>query len=616
MIKHNDNLENKEKVKYDLYKILRMSILLSQNEVDELTLNKFKEASLNIDKMLGEEYDKKLDTMFYDTATLEEEEQRLKDLVALVSDRIEKRKELLEDYRTITTKELTELDYIEKSSDLDLYEQRLETIKEYLDSSKLIEVNEDELEKLKEKLVEEYDLKSENEIKNIKIEDELYNTFVNCLYEMDLYNEINVENIEKELENLQKELTETKEQKDTFINAFENLKLSGITGELEIEYASYVENSKKNYYYVKEKEILLNLFKLIEEKEQEYYNLYNKREEVKKLLQERTFLRSELNIKEKDYLLKLSNLIYEQKQEIENEKENVDNINVLTERIKLKENRLEELTKKIRKPEILSILKEYSLIDTYDQEELLEDADLEEHQEEISEEKEEVFNLLNELLGEDEESDEGEEKVYQPNEIKESNQVPSMNFGLSRLKSISVMKRVGDMLGLNAKKEETKVEPQEVKVPEVEIKEEKEQPIKQEDLFWTPVEFEEMKNETEENIFVEQPVVEEVKPLENELFEPMQEQPLFETKEENLFANETPNDLFLEPQQEVKTKDLFFEQPAENKDIFTSTNNEIIFPEPIMPTIEHNPLPEVNKEDKFMWPENMETFDLNGIFPN
>ena len=45
MLKHNDNLENKEKVKYDLYKILRMSVLLSQTEPDELTLKKFKEAS-------------------------------------------------------------------------------------------------------------------------------------------------------------------------------------------------------------------------------------------------------------------------------------------------------------------------------------------------------------------------------------------------------------------------------------------------------------------------------------------------------------------------------------------------------------------------------------------
>ena len=24
----------------------------------------------------------------------------------------------------------------------------------------------------------------------------------------------------------------------------------------------------------------------------------------------------------------------------------------------------------------------------------------------------------------------------------------------------------------------------------------------------------------------------------------------------------------------------------------------------------------INKEDKFMWPDNMETFDINGIFPN
>ena len=57
MLVHNDSLENREKVKYDLYKILRMSILLNRSEVDKLTLDKFREASLNIDKMLGEEYD-------------------------------------------------------------------------------------------------------------------------------------------------------------------------------------------------------------------------------------------------------------------------------------------------------------------------------------------------------------------------------------------------------------------------------------------------------------------------------------------------------------------------------------------------------------------------------
>ena len=535
--------------------------------------------------------------MFYDTTTLEDEERRLKDLVAFIQERIEKRKSLLEDYRTVTSTELTDLEYIEKSGDLDLYEARLSTIKEYLDSSKLIEVNEEDLIKLKDKLIKEYDLKSANEIKNTKIEEELFNAFVNALYEMDLYSSLDLSNIDKEIEKLQKEIDESREQKDTFLTAFNNLKLSGITGDLELEYASYVENSKKNYYFVKEKEIILKLYKLIDEKQSEYSDLYNKREEIKELLQERILLRNELGIKDKDYLAKVSNLLLEQKQEIESEKENVDNINVLTERIKLKENRLDDLRRQIKKPEILSVLKEYSLIDTYDHE------DVEEEPEEVvteskstEDEIKSAFELLNNILLDDE----PKEKIYQLNEIKLSELVPSMNFGLSRLKSISVMKRVGDMLGINAKKEEVKEVPKveetavvevkpEVEVPKQEVIQTVEEPQKQEELFWTPVEFVDMKNETEE-----QPEIPELKEVpemvipEVQLFETPEEQPLF-------------------PEIKAETKE---------QDIFASSNG-MMFPEPIMPMIEEKTLPEADKqEDKFMWPDNMETFDLNGIFPN
>ena len=91
MIKHSENLESKDKIRFDLYKILRMSVLLGKDQVDELTLNKFKEASLNIDNMLNKEYYDKLDSMFYDTSSLEEAEKRLKVLVAFIKERIEQR---------------------------------------------------------------------------------------------------------------------------------------------------------------------------------------------------------------------------------------------------------------------------------------------------------------------------------------------------------------------------------------------------------------------------------------------------------------------------------------------------------------------------------------------
>lgn len=570
MIKHSENLEGKDKVKFDLYKILRMSVLLGKDQVDELTLNKFKEASLNIDNMLNKEYYDKLDSMFYSTSSLEEEEKRLKELVAFIKDRIEQRKSLQEDYRTVTSKPLEDLEYIEKSSELDLYERRLLIIKNYLDNSKLIENNEKDLEILRAELAKEYNVKRDNEEKNIKIEEELYNAFINVLYEMDLYSKIELANIDDELSNIQKELNEAKEQKDTFVTAFNNLKSSGISGELELEYSSYVENSKRNYYYVKEREIILKLYKLIASKEAEYSNLFAKREEIKSLLQEKTILRNELGIRDKDYLSAISDLIFDQRQEIELEKNNVDNINVLTERIKLKENRLEELKKEIKKPEVLSILKEYSLIDTYDHDDILDDTiEVGEEEEEISlaeEPEESSVNLLDDLL---EEEVPEVVKTYEDNEIKSVEDVPSMNFGLSRLKSISVMKRVADMLGVNEKQEPIATEtPKEEKVEEMVHAD------NNEDLFWTPAEILDINKDMEK-------VSDESQDL----------------SKDEIFLNDSSTQT--------------------NSNIFETNNGDgqIMFPEPVMPEIGKKNLPE-NKEDKFMWPDNMETFDLNGIFPN
>ena len=112
MLKHSEEIEKKEKVRFDLYKILRMSILLSQNDVDEETLKKFQDASSNIDEILDKDYEKKLETLFYKTNTLEEEEDRLKKLVTLVKNRVEQRKSLIDDYQTITFKRFPDLGYI------------------------------------------------------------------------------------------------------------------------------------------------------------------------------------------------------------------------------------------------------------------------------------------------------------------------------------------------------------------------------------------------------------------------------------------------------------------------------------------------------------------------
>ncbi len=663
MLKHDESLTDKEKVKLDLYKILRMSVLLSQDEVDELTLSKFKDASINLDKMYTEDYEEKLESMFYNTSTLEEEVERLKKLVEFIKDRIEQRKSLQSDYKNVTGKELNDLEYIEKSSELDLYEKRLNLIKSYLDNSRTIEVNKKELTYLEDELSNEFDKKKSNEEKNVNLEDKLYTDYINTLYEMDLQSLTKVEDIDEELNKIAKEINEAKDQKDTFVTAFDNLKTSGISGDLELEYASYVENSKRNYYYVKEKEILLELYELIEKKEKEYSNLFTKRTNVKTLLKERLTLRKDMNIKEKDLLLPIYDLVEEQSHEIEEEKSNTDNINVLTERIKLKENRLEELNKEVKRPEVLSILKEFHLIDTYDHDDESLDKDylFEDEKEEQPEQLEDLVkediletepeaeentsdslfkDLMDEANSKDEDVEETQEvepleETYLPNQIKSSEMIMSMNFGLSRLKSISVMKRVADMLGIDTKKKE----------PEPVVKEEPKQVETNDDLFWTPTEFAEMKSSSEEpqqevklpldDLFKDNTSKEEVKQentttvpemkKEDNIFEKEQPSDIFgNNKVTNIFENNKSNDIFEKEQPnnifETNKQNDIFNNNINNSNVFETNNGDgnVIFPEPVMPTIEEKKLPVDNDSDKFKWPDNsnLEKFDLNGIFPN
>ena len=230
---------------------------------------------------------------------------------------------------------------------------------------------------------------------------------------------------------------------------------------------------------------------------------------------------------------------------------------------------------------------------------------------------------------------EPQEETYLPNQIKSSEMIMSMNFGLSRLKSISVMKRVADMLGIDTKKKD----------PEPVVKEEPKQIETNDDLFWTPTEFAEMKSSSEEpqqevklpldDLFKDNTPKEEVKQentttvpemkKEDNIFEKEQPNDIFgNNKVPNIFENNKSNDIFEKEQpnnifETNKQKDIF-NNNINNSNVFETNNGDgnVIFPEPVMPTIEEKKLPVDNDSDKFKWPDNsnLEKFDLNGIFPN
>ena len=112
---------------------------------------------------------------------------------------------------------------------------------------------------------------------------------------------------------------------------------------------------------------------------------------------------------------------------------------------------------------------------------------------------------------------------------------------------------------------------------------------------------------------------------EDNIFEKEQPNDIFgNNKVTNIFENNKSNDIFEKEQpnnifETNKQKDIF-NNNINNSNVFETNNGDgnVIFPEPVMPTIEEKKLPVDNDSDKFKWPDNsnLEKFDLNGIFPN
>lgn len=84
-----------------------------------------------------------------------------------------------------------------------------------------------------------------------------------------------------------------------------------------------------------------------------------------------------MTIEVTDNFSSFEDVLKEQLDVLKNEKEVLENVSNYTNRISFKEERLSELEEANNSVEILSILREYGLIDTYDNKEELEEVPLE-----------------------------------------------------------------------------------------------------------------------------------------------------------------------------------------------------------------------------------------------
>jgi len=553
-----ENYINSNKIKENKYKILRMSLILGSDENREETITNFEESAREIDAMNDEIYLKDLENKFYDTLKLEEEEKKLAVLVDYIGGRVEQRISLLSDFSQITGYDLSNLPPIKYYDKLDDYKERLKYIREYLNNTNQITKLNEEIIEAEAKLKESYINKQTSEEYNGRNEEIILSKFKNIIRPLEYLKDVTKENIEEKISNIIINVEESKKSLDIFSKSYKTLKGSGISLEEELEYKSYVDNAKEIYYTNKEQEFLLKIYNLLFTKEYEYDQIILKREAINEIIYERLDLRRELEIEEKDILTPIYDLFESQYKDIEQQKNNIELINYLNNLIETKKEEKTELDQENQKVEILSLLREFCLIDTYigatepevteyEQEPITNNINIFDTPKEvqIEEEKEleqeeliipdNLFMPNTDLFQQKEEIK--EEEIIKDNQIISVESATTLDLDLIHSKASKVMQRVGEMLGIKS------VEDKIVNVTN-EKEEEKEEHIEEE--------IKEEKEEITEPLPVENPL------FVNEINELTNEEPVDPEDNSNFwFPSDLPDALNDLPDLEVSNDNFF-----------------------------------------------------------
>lgn len=454
----------------NLCKIFEMRIKLDKEKKvktpSDVLIN-YEKYAKKIDNVYNEEFEKEVRPLITPSKTIEEEKDRLEKLIKLLEDRLEKRNDLEDRYYLATGDYISGLQIVISDKELDEKRERLGLINRYLETTSEIESVHDSIAKLKVMLSEEEEKKEDYKGKNQIMEDDLYSEFMKVIKEDNTYNNITEDNIDEELNNIKSLVKDSKETLDVTRDSVKNL----ITSGLEDDYSSYVDEAEKSYFVIKNKELFLKLYKLVNTFEDDFNGIFTKRDNIKEILDERKNLREDLSITDIDELLSFEKKVLEQISVIDNEKEVLDNISNYTSRIEFKESRLDELENDNNSVEILAILREFNLIDTYDSDEYgSEEEATEDTSDETKEEvKEEEVQVEEEPIV---------KEVIDPYRIKEVIDAPlTLNLGLAKLKGEAVREKVNKKLNpkpvsfdeilSDTKKEEPKVD-----APNEEVKKE------------------------------------------------------------------------------------------------------------------------------------------------
>lgn len=348
----NDILEKK-------YKILRTSLILGNSKNRDDLLLQFEDTARRVDDIYNNRYLQILASKKYPTKNLNEEEDRLRDLIDFIKKRVYDRKCFLDDYKEITLYNLDGLKDISDEDELSLYENRLSIIDEYLANVDKIDDINKRISECKDELDEKYKVNAENQALDVKYEDTLLDEFNKIILDDEYYSKLSYTDIDKELEDLDVSSKDKKATLDTFIASYDALENSGIGEDEKNEYKSYVRDAKVDYYSDVEKIYILKLYKMVLDKKTEYKDIFSKRENITNLLNERLVLRNDLDIDSFDVLSGFYDIVCDQFGVVKAQKYTIESIDNLILTLDGYENDLKELTMRNSDKEILDVISDY-----------------------------------------------------------------------------------------------------------------------------------------------------------------------------------------------------------------------------------------------------------------
>lgn len=344
------------------YDILKASLSFPNPKDKEKLLDSYMEVARSVNDKRYTAYVEGLDDFYYKTYNLEDEKVRLNALIKYINGYRDAFNKFNNEYKEITGLDLEDK---EQYNDLSIYENRLDNIKEYLSNCNRIKSLEEEVRNYEREMERFTEEALNNDRVNHELEEKLLEFFMSFIHNNSFCEALDYSDIGFELEKVRDEIGHKRDELDNFYMAYESLLNQNLPDSKINEYKSYVKEARMDYYTSREKEYVYELYELISSIETGYSDVVSKRERISRIFDDRLLLRGQLEIIDEDSFMDIEKFCNNQYSVIKAEKRVNDNISDAEKRIESAKEEIRGLRDKNETVDILSILNEFGIIDTY-----------------------------------------------------------------------------------------------------------------------------------------------------------------------------------------------------------------------------------------------------------